>query len=461
MVQETSVQGRMRLANPKTQIQAVKAKWLARWQTSKPRWKGMITKLARKHYDLDSQLEAVKFLKAPKQDIVAKANEDYEGPQILNSMVEAYLSLDPVIVPRRTIDHVTIPRASIPMAATPAIPTLSAATLACGLPGSDILFRDRIQMSMFTVKRARDLLDKKEFEKQVAKKQSKQIYKQAPTYKNLRLRQRVSEDHTDPARIDLSEKEWDTVFKRMHSKQRRANEKNFLYELAHHCINTNAIKRHYNYEVKKTKGECRRCTPLALTLELEAEILDEMDEEEEEEERRNSPPPATPDTDVPEATEPVFAMESRPHAFHECSKVAEAWIRVRAWAKELYPDIVLPENYAQSVTCWPSVKKLPPIMIHLHSVITNSIWRTYCQLGDGEQLKMDGLRWMTVQALFKRAKIELERAKYRDMLEGDKLTKNIRKGLVREDFDNGGNDNNGETEEEEEPIVEHVLWTID
>jgi len=46
------------------------------------------------------------------------------------------------------------------------------------------------------------------------------------------------------------------------------------------------------------------------------------------------------------------------------------------------------------------------------------------------------------------------------MLGGDKLTKNIRKGLVREDPDISGNDNNGEAEEEEPP-TNQVLWTID
>ncbi|KAF9342891.1 hypothetical protein BGX26_006658, partial [Mortierella sp. AD094] len=154
----------------------------------------------------------------------------------------------------------------------------------------------------------------------------------------------------------------------------------------------------------KCTSETISDTPLALALEGEAGIPGEVDEGQdtdgseeeemmvEEEERRDQPPPATPDPETPDTAEPEFAMESKPHAFRECPKVAEAWIRVRAWAKELYPEMVLPENYTQSVT-----------------------------------------------SLFKCAKIE-----------GDKLTKNICKGLVREDLDISGNDNNGEAEEEEE-----------
>jgi len=343
------------LMNVRSQVQSLKAKWLTRWQTEEPRWKEMITSLATKYYRLRSRAEAISFLKVP---IRAKLLDPYNGnhptpaPEALTAMVEAYDELNPRRAP------VQDPR---------------------GIPGSDILVANVVTVRLFTVKQARAFFDKCKHEQHAAQRPTRQIYKQAPIFENLRLKQRVSPVIDDPRRTPLTNDEWKIVFKRMHSRQRRTNEKDFLYLLAHHCIMTNVIK---NMAYQGHPAWCRRCRPPIPML----------------------PPP-----------------ESRPHAFHECPTVMEAWERLRTWVSTIFPDIALSGLYTQCVTCWPSIASLPSIIIHLHSVTTNCIWRTYCQLGDGQELETEGLRWMIVKSFRYRAKIELSRAQYKDQLKREEV----------------------------------------
>ncbi|KAF9188826.1 hypothetical protein BGZ49_003905 [Haplosporangium sp. Z 27] len=129
--------------NPRSQIQAFKAKWLARWQTDNPTWKDTITNLVQKQYNLQTRREAINFIRSPNKVLVRK--------------------IGPVV------------------------------------PGARVLFGDNIKVSMFTVKQARAYLDKKIFADQKAKTHTPRIHLQPPTYENLRLRQRVSDDYRDPA----------------------------------------------------------------------------------------------------------------------------------------------------------------------------------------------------------------------------------------------------------------------
>ncbi|KAF9085146.1 hypothetical protein BGX27_003546 [Mortierella sp. AM989] len=349
-----------------------------------------------KHYKLQSRDMTRRFLKAPNKEKVEKARVEGEGPAVLRSMVEVFSALDPVHIPPRrngTPPLLVLGTTGIvdpPIVVVPAVQR----------PGRDVLLSDKTPVVLFTVKRARVFLDKKTYDAHAVQPNTKQIYKQAPVYKNMRLRQRVSPDHEDPRRITLPDSEWNVIFKHLHAKQRRTNEKDFLYELVHHCINTNAIKS--KYAGKNLPSACRRCTPAV--------------------------------------------VESRTHAFHECTTVAEAWVRIRAWSKFFSRHSTYQST--KSVSCWPSVASLPSIMIHLHSVITNSIWRTYCQLGDEEILEEGGLRWMMV-------KIELRRAKYRDMLLEDGRSKRILIGSARVD-----SEGRNEVSDDSEPVIENVLAVI-
>ncbi|KAF8953986.1 hypothetical protein BGZ46_003084 [Entomortierella lignicola] len=394
--QRPKTKGGWGLINPRSQIQASKAKWLARWQTDNPTWKDTITTLVQKH---------------PNKVLVRKVSVESGGPTLIQTMVKAYAFLDPKIISMRMG------------------PIPNDVQIGPVAPGVRVLFGDNIKVSMFTVKQAKAYLDKKIFADHKAKTHTPRIHLQPPTYENLRLRQRVS----------------DYLFRRLHAKQRRTNEKNSLYELVHHCINTNLIKSFY--EGQEHSPACRRCCPKAIVAngedendemveegveEVEGFIPDDVEGEEEEvivylvpagDEEEGQEMEAERGAELPPLG---VVMESRSHAFHECPKVAEAWVRVRAWANELIPDVILPENYTQSVACWPAVKKLPPEMV--------KYWR-----------KM-------VNSFKHRAMIELERIRYRDMLVAEKA----RAKIDVEDVD----EVEEEEEEVEEPLEWHVQWVI-
>ncbi|KFH73664.1 hypothetical protein MVEG_00878 [Podila verticillata NRRL 6337] len=58
---------------------------------------------------------------------------------------------------------------------------------------------------------------------------------------------------------------------------------------------------------------------------------------------------------------------------------------------------------------------MKPLLIHLHSVVAHSIYRTFCKLGDKEPIQKDELLWMSVLSFQRRAKTELVRAKTKDI----------------------------------------------
>lgn len=354
------------LINVQSQVQSLKAKWLTRWQKENPSWKEVITDIATRIYDKRSRGEARSFLETVRGRQWAIDDMEQAGAAILVPMVKAYASLDPVRAP---------PTQNPP-----------------GPPGSNILVAGGdATVAIITVKQTRRYLDKKNHERHAARPKAQAKCRQAPIFENIGLKQRVSPIIQDPRRECLPNDQWKVVFRRMHTNQRRTNEKDFLYLLAHHCIWTNVIK---NRAYKEIDPRCRRCKPPI----------------------------------------PCYEVESRPHAFHECPTVKEAWNRMRSWVTILFPEITLSDKYTQVVTCWPEETSLPSIIVHLHSVVTNCIWRTYCQLGDGQKLEKDELRWMVVHSFKHRGKIELSRARYKDQLEKEKVMEGGEESLRGDDW---------------------------
>ncbi|CAO3571886.1 unnamed protein product [Mortierella alpina] len=132
------------------------------------------------------------------------------------------------------------------------------------------------------------------------------------------------------------------------------------------------------------------------------------------------PPPGVPRTspdcrrclhDAPDAP-PAF--ESHNHAFYSCPSVLALWNQTIEWIRQMLPQLQLSIDPNQLLLAWPATKQLPPLAIHLHSVVTHSIYRTYCKLGDGEKLFPNQLMWMAISGLQTRARTELERAKTRE-----------------------------------------------
>ena len=90
------------------------------------------------------------------------------------------------------------------------------------------------------------------------------------------------------------------------------------------------------------------------------------------------------------------------------------WDELREWIAVLFPHLDLDTDPTTTILGWPSTPLLPPLLIHLHSVAVNSIYRVYCKIGDDENVHPDDLRWMVILSFQRRAKTELTRAQIKD-----------------------------------------------
>ncbi|KAK5822786.1 hypothetical protein F5H01DRAFT_402847 [Linnemannia elongata] len=307
--------------------------------------------MARRTFELDSQPATIRFLQKPSAERAEHVNPNFIfETPSIRMATRAFASLDP---------------------------SRAAATVA----GEPVTFyAGKNPVASFKVKTARRWMDKKSLAIRCKSPTPKAIYKQPPVFKNMRLKD-VAEDPTTGAekRTKIPDEQWKVFFSRLHAPQRYTKEKDFLYLFAHNVIQTNGIKSLYKYRgADKTEPGCRRCPP---------------------------------DPNDPTA-EPVF--ESRRHAFHGCSTVLSLWEQVHEWVSQLQPDTYWSADPNQLLLCWPEVEEIHPVVVHIHSVATNTIWRTYCKLGDKESLYRNQLHWMTFFAIKHRAQVELARAFYRD-----------------------------------------------
>ena len=346
--------GGWNLINPKTQCQALKAKWMARWQVQDSRWKPLFTDLAKSFYGLVTTPSTERFLEAPTRAAVmatAPRNDDAHP---------AHLSRAAVFDSVKAFAQLDIKRKITPVQG----------------PGLSVVFARDQPVALFTVKLARRFIDARVLRQSIDRPVPGKIHERPPIYRHIRfMAERKPYPRVD--HVPLPERQWDRFFaERLHSPHRYTSERHHLYLIAHHVYLTNGIKAMFNY-VPRHPSDCRRkCAPAG------------------------APP----------------AYENRGHAFHDCPEVLDLWNACREWAHEMHPDIQLRNDAAQDQLCWPETADIPSIVIHLHATVSQMIFKTYCKLGDGETVPTGVLKGRTMAAFRYRARVEWERARYKDQL---------------------------------------------
>jgi hypothetical protein len=340
--------GGWNLINVRTQCAALKSKWLARWKNEDLRWKDLFTHMARRTFGIESQPATVAFLQTPS----AQQAKDFvfeDQTPIIRISTRCFASLD------------IVAEAETPQA------------------GVVTFYGKKNPVAKFAVRTARQYLDKQGLAVRLARPTPKEPHRQAPAFKNLRLKDVAVDAAGVEIKTNIPDKQWKIFFERLHASQRYTKEKDFLYLYAHKVIQTNGVKSLYEYTGEdKTKPDCRRCTP---------------------------------DPNDPTA-EPAY--ETRLHAFYECPPVHTLWSQVRKWLTQLQPNVQWSDDPNQTLLCWPELKEVHPVAVHMHSVASNTVWRTFCKLGDKEDLYKNQLHWMALFSFQHRAKIELARALYQD-----------------------------------------------
>lgn len=240
---------------------------------------------------------------------------------------------------------------------------------------NELVAAGKTPVRMYKVQTARRFLDEKYLAVWANEQTNRKIYLRPP----ISIHMRWTDDHynSNIPTVTLSDEEWHTTWARMHSKHRQPKEKEFMFMLSHRVIFTNGVKALFDGLPRPVEPHCRRCPPI---------------------------PPSL-----------VAPIESRRHAFYECVIVQEEWTRMHKWIHEIFPNILLPSSLLQDTMCWPAIPHLPPLIIHLHSTVMFTIWRTYCALGDGEILEPEELRWKIVHAFKARVKAELSRAHHKKL----------------------------------------------
>lgn len=62
----------------------------------------------------------------------------------------------------------------------------------------------------------------------------------------------------------------------------------------------------------------------------------------------------------------------------------------------LSPSTQLSKDPVESILGWFQTKNMPPVLIHLYSVVVHSIYRIFCKIRDKRNIQKDELLWMTV-----------------------------------------------------------------
>jgi exonuclease III len=376
--------GGWNLINPKTQCQALKAKWMARWQSQDPRWKPLFTDMARSYYGRRSIEQTVTLLETAPAAVVDHLTPKHDA--------------SPGSVSRRSVFDTVNAFAKLDAKRIPNPPDLARVAMGHGqgagpAAGQTIVYAGNLPLTHFTVKQARKYIEAKELREWKARPTPDEIYLRPPIYKHLRFLDR--KPWPDRNHVALPNAQWNRFFAdRLHSPYRYTNERHHLYKIAHHVYQTNGVKDFYKASANPPLPYCRRdCAP---------------------------------DGEMP-------PFENRGHAFHDCPEVLDLWHSCRAWIKEMVPTLDLRDNAAQDQLCWPEVPKLPPVAIHLHASVTQTIFKTYCKLGDCKPddrhkvVPPGVLEGRAIAAFRYRARTEWERAKYKDGLIGPDEDSNLQK----------------------------------
>jgi len=327
---------------------------MARWQVQDSRWKPLFTDLAKSFYGLVTTPSTERFLEAPtRAAVMATAPRNDDAHP-------AHLSRAAVFDSVKAFAQLDIKRKITPVQG----------------PGLSVVFARDQPVALFTVKLARRFIDARVLRQSIDRPVPGKIHERPPIYRHIRfMAERKPYPRVD--HVPLPERQWDRFFaERLHSPHRYTSERHHLYLIAHHVYLTNGIKAMFNY-VPRHPSDCRRkCAPAG------------------------APP----------------AYENRGHAFHDCPEVLDLWNACREWAHEMHPDIQLRNDAAQDQLCWPETADIPSIVIHLHATVSQMIFKTYCKLGDGETVPTGVLKGRTMAAFRYRARVEWERARYKDQL---------------------------------------------
>lgn len=347
--------GGWNLINPRSQVAALKAKWLARWSTERPRWKFLFTDKAQEVFNQPTRERTRSFLAEPPtlipkpqgrgrnqtMPLIRSKDSDPTRPVVISATV-AFALLD---VETKTLPN-GHPRKDV-------------------YPGRIKTFAGSIPVGDFTVKDARRYLDTMQGRK-VGMDTTLDFGKM-----NLKNRDPIDYTIQTPIHPDL----WGRFFQRLHCDQRWPSEKEAIYLYAHGGLNTNARKMLFHY-ADATSGECRRCVQDPLC--------------------RPAP------------------CETRGHAMYQCPSVQPVWESAIAWLQGVLPRWRLSKDLNEVALTWPSIPDLPPIAIYLHSAVFGAVYRTYCKIGDGEKLYRHQTPITSIVLFKQRAKVILARALYRD-----------------------------------------------
>ncbi|WP_293933756.1 reverse transcriptase family protein [Iodobacter sp.] len=340
------------LLNPSTQILALKAKWMARRQGETQRWISLLDLIVAEALPrtAPANLLEIPTVRGVMQLHVAKP----PPPLNITASLEAYRQLDIQIVPP---------------------------------PENRIGFRTTIcngerAAAMFEVKVARRYLDKIDLANRIrnfSPAHNKQDWPPIPERMPVRS---CEVDFTGPAPHPTNmmmpavpDMQWKVAWKRFWSSARRPNERHFLYQLFHRTTWTNGFKSNLIRLPTQVLPWCRWCVDL------------------------------TPSQEI---------YENRVHAFHDCPRVLAEWIRLRTWVELLCDTGPLPSSIHQDWLCWPAVAEMPPLAIHLHSTVAQTIWQCYCALGDGDKQADIYLNGAILSAIKTRMRVEHARAIFRD-----------------------------------------------
>ena len=219
------------LINVHHQVVALKAKFIARLATSRPKWHDLLIKATGDGYNLVSQRQAKTFLRIPD-------TRDFEesARQVVVPLIRAQLQLDAkegVYVDKSDNDR------------------LKTAPLVAG----------KIPAHMYTVHAARRYLDEKVLDDWKTKPVSNKPYLRAPISKHMRWIDNRHWVKDDPDAIKLNDAEWHRTWKRLFSKHRLPKEKEFMFLLSHRVVNTNGRKSQWLGLRERVDPQCRRCLP--------------------------------------------------------------------------------------------------------------------------------------------------------------------------------------------------------
>ncbi|KAI9240450.1 MAG: hypothetical protein BYD32DRAFT_449481 [Podila humilis] len=242
-----------------------------------------------------------------------------------------------------------------------------------------------------------------------------------------------------PHPLFLQDRLWKRVFKRLHAKERYPNEKDFLYKLYHYSIWSDGLKHVIGWTARRralAEAAAPPPPPQEEALpDIDVQVEDQIEPEpEDENDGPTEEPPAIDQVPIGDQVHPdarcaickPYQFASTSHNLWFCPPVKAAWEQMLTWIRTLFPH----KYSAQFLTavpheiqlCWPSyIPDLHPLVIHLHSLTSNAIWRNYCRISDLAREGADITEETQLVDILKvalrfRAKVEHQRALYKDKM---------------------------------------------